>query len=217
LGERTAAQLLERGLVTDYADLYHLTEADLLTLEGFAELSARNLIASIANSRSRPLSRLLFALGIRHVGTHAAQILARHYETLQALVQAGAANYATVHGIGGTTADALAAFLSEPHNLRLLDRLQQAGVNTTEPVEHADVQSLKGKTFVITGTHPTPRKELAAFIEKRGGRVTGSVTRSTDYVLLGDDPGSKADRARELGVATISEEQLRQLAAQQLN
>ncbi len=214
MGERTAYQLFERRMLSDYADLYHLTEADLLQLEGFAELSARNLLAKIAESKTRPLSRLLFALGIRHIGAHAAQILARHYGTLKALVQADAADYATVHGIGDTTAAALAAFLAEPRNLQLLERLEQAGVNTVEPVDQADVQSLRGKTFVITGTHATPRKELAALIEKHGGRITGSVTRSTDYVLLGDDPGSKADRARELGIATIDEVQLRQLAQQ---
>jgi DNA ligase (NAD+) len=213
LGERTMRQLLERKLVTDYADLYHLTEADLLQLEGFAELSARNLLTAITQSKTRTLSRLLFALGVRHVGTHAAQILARHYGTLQALVQADAADYATVHGIGDTTAAALAAFLGESNNRHLLERLEQAGVNTVEPVEQADVQSLRGKTFVVTGTHATPRKELIAFIEKHGGRVTGSVTRSTDYVLLGEDPGSKADRARELGINTIDEAQLRELAA----
>jgi DNA ligase (NAD+) len=191
LGERTMRQLLERRLVTDYADLYHLTEADLLQLDGFAELSARNLRTAIEQSKSRPLARLLFALGIRHVGAHAAQILARHYGTLKALVQANVEDYATVHGIGDTTAAALAAFLGEPRNLQLLERLQETGVNTVEPVEQADVQSLRGKTFVVTGTHATPRKELISFIEKHGGRVTGSVTRSTDYVLLGETPDPK--------------------------
>jgi DNA ligase (NAD+) len=214
LGERTVAQLLERKLLQDYADLYHLTEPVLLELEGFAELSARNLLARIAESKTRPLSRLLFALGIRHVGTHAAQLLARHYGSLQVLVQANADDYATVHGIGGTTAAALAAFMAEPHNQQLLDRLQEAGVNTTEPVEQSGTQSLRGKTFVITGTHPTPRKELVALIERHGGRITGSVSRTTDYVLLGDDAGSKADRARELGVATINETQLHELVTE---
>src|SRR5262245_20209392 len=213
LGERTVKQLLERGLVTDYADLYHLTSNDLLQLEGFVDLSANHLLAAIADSRNRPLSRLLFALGIRHVGATASQILARHYGTLEALVQAGADDYATVHGIGGTTAVALAAFVQDERNRLLLQRLSKAGVNTTEPVEQADVQSLKGKTFVITGTHTSPRKELQSLIERHGGRVTGSVTRSTDYVLLGEDPGSKADKARELGVTTIDEVQLRALAA----
>jgi DNA ligase (NAD+) len=158
---------------------------------------------------------VLFALGIRHVGSHAAQLLARHYGTLDALVRAGPEDYATVHGIGQTTAAAVGAFLNEPHNRRLLERLAEAGVTLTEPVEQVGVQSvqIKGKAFVITGTHASPRKELATLIEQHGGRVTGSVTRSTDYVVLGDDPGSKADKARELGITTINEEQLRALAA----
>lgn len=213
LGERTVKQLLDRNLVRDYADLYHLNEGDLLTLEGFASISARNLLSAIEQSRSQPLSRLLFALGIRHVGTHAAQILARHYGTMDALVQAGSANYATVHGIGETTASALAAFFGEQHNLDLIEKLQAVGVNVIEPIEQADVQSLRGQSFVITGTHPTPRKELQAFIERHGGRITGSVSRSTNFVVLGDDAGSKADKARELGIKTLTEEELRALAA----
>ena len=212
LGERTMKQLLERGLVKDYADLYHLKHDDLLQLEGFADISASNLLAAIAESRTRPLSRLLFALGIRHVGASAAQIMARHYGNLKALMQADAEEYASVHGIGATTAAALAAFMQEEHNRLLLERLAEAGVNTTEPVEQADVPTLKGKTFVITGTHTAPRKELQTLIERHGGRITGSVTRSTDYVVLGDDPGSKADKARELGVETIDEARLRELA-----
>jgi DNA ligase (NAD+) len=215
LGERTAKQLLASKLVQDYADLFHLTQDDLLRLEGFAELSATNLLLAIKESRNRPLSRVLFALGMRHVGAHAAQVLARHYGTMQALVQASADDYATVHGIGGTTAAAVAAFLHEPHNRALIDRLGEAGVNLTEPVEQADVQSLKGKTFVITGTHASPRKELVTLIESHGGRITGSVTRSTDYLVLGDDPGSKAEKARELGVALIDENALRALAQQE--
>ncbi len=211
LGERTAKLLLEQDLLKDYADLFHLTQADLLKLEGIAELSANNLLARIQDAKSRPLSRLLYALGIRHVGTHAAQILARHYGSLEALVQASADDYATVHGIGSTIAAALAAFVQDPGNQRLLERLRAAGLNTTEPVEQAEQQPLKGKAFVITGTHASPRKELTSLIERHGGRITGSVTRSTDYLVLGDDPGSKADKARELGIAMIDERQLRQL------
>jgi DNA ligase (NAD+) len=205
--------MLERELVTDYADLYHLGREQLLELDGFADISANNLLASINDSRTRPLSRLLFALGIRHVGATAAQILARHYGNLDTLVRAGAADYATVHGLGETTAAALAAFLHDDRNRRLLERLAEAGVNTTEPVEQADVPTLAGQTFVITGTHAPPRKELQGLIERHGGRITGTVTRSTDYVVLGEDPGSKADRARELGISTIDESQLRALAA----
>jgi DNA ligase (NAD+) len=213
LGERTAKQLLEYNLVKDYADLFQLTQSDLLRMEGIAELSANNLLAKISEAKNRPLSRLLYALGIRHVGSHAAQILARHYGSLETLVQGTEDDYATVHGIGRTTAAALAAFLQDPANRRLLDRLREAGVNTTEPVEQAEQQPLKGMTFVITGTHPSPRKELTSLIERHGGRITGSVARSTNYVVCGEDPGSKADKARELGITMLDEQQLRDLIA----
>ena len=213
LGERTAKQLLDYGLIKDYADLFHLTQADLLRMEGIAELSANNLLSKITEAKNRPLSRLLYALGIRHVGSHAAQILARHYGSLETLVQGTEDDYATVHGIGRTTAAALAAFLRDPANRRLLDRLREAGVNATEPVEQAAQQPLKGMTFVITGTHPSPRKELTSLIERHGGRITGSVARSTSYVVCGEDPGSKADKARELGITMLDEQQLRDLIA----
>jgi DNA ligase (NAD+) len=205
LGERTAAQLMETGLVSDYADLYHLTETALLKLEGFAALSARNLVESIAASRSRPLSRVLFALGIRHVGQHAAQVLARAFGSMQALLSASASDFAAVHGIGGTTAQALAAYLGEPRNQALIERLREAGVTLEEAIERAEHSTLSGRTFVVTGTHAMSRKEITALIERHGGRVTGSVSKSTDYLVAGESPGSKLDRARELGVTIVDE------------
>jgi DNA ligase (NAD+) len=212
LGESTAAQLLEHGLVRDYADLYHLTEQQLLQLEGFAGISARNLVAAIAASKERPLSRLLFGLGIRHVGGHVAQIIARRFETLEGLLAADESTFGAVHGIGATTAAALAAYLNESHNRSMLERLRDAGVNTVEIVERATHTSLAGKTFVITGTHAMSRKELTQFIERHGGRISGSVTRSTDYLVAGEDPGSKLERAKELGVTMIDQESLLALA-----
>jgi DNA ligase (NAD+) len=213
LGERTIQLLLELGLVRDFADLYHIGELDLLRLEGFAELSARNLVRAIAESRERPLSRLLFGLGIRHVGTQAAQILARRFGTMDALLEASEASFAAIHGIGATTAGALAAFLAEPRNRKLIERLKAAGVNMTEPVERAEQTSLSGLTFVITGTLPAlSRKEATEFIEHHGGRVTGTVTRSTDYLVAGESPGSKLDRARELGITVLDEAGLFELA-----
>ena len=208
LGERTAQQLLDRGLVRDFADLYALTTADLMQLEGFGDVSSRNLVNAIEASRARPLSRLLFALGVRHVGEHAAQLLARQFGNLDALLAASAEDFASVHGIGQTTAAALAAFLAEPRNRELLERLQAADVNREEPVERAEQSTLQGLTFVITGTHALSRKELTALIERHGGRVTGSVSRTTDYLVAGENPGSKLDRARELGVKTINEREL---------
>jgi DNA ligase (NAD+) len=211
LGERTAAQLLEQRLVSDCADLYHVTEAELLELEGFGTLSARNLLQSIAAARDRPLSRVLYALGIRHVGQHAAQVIAREMRTMERVQSATAAELEALHGIGHTTAAALAAYMSEPRNQALIERLREAGVTMTEPVERAERSTLAGRTFVITGTHGLSRKELTSLIERHGGRVAGSVSKSTSYLVAGENPGSKLDRARELGVQVLDEESLRTL------
>lgn len=217
LGERTVAQLLEADLVRDHADLYGLTEAQLAGLDGFGTVSARNLVQSIATSREQPLSRLLFGLGIRHVGTHAAQVLAREFGTMAALMDAEVASLAAVHGIGGTTAEAVGAFMADPHNRALVERLAAAGLNMDEPVERAEHSTLAGRTFVVTGTHGMSRKEITSLIERHGGRVTGGVSRSTDYLVAGESPGSKLDRARELGVRIIDEQELLALAASEVN
>ena len=211
LGERTIHQLLETGLVHDFADLFQLTVDDLQKLEGFAELSAQNLVESLAAARAQPLSRLLFALGVRHVGTTAAQLLARQFRTMAGLMQASTAELEAVHGIGGTTASALHTFLAEPRNRQLIQRLEAAGLNMEEPVERADYLPLEGKSFVITGTHPSSRSELTTLVEHHGGRVSGSVSRKTDYVVAGENPGSKLDKAQELGITIIGEEELRDL------
>jgi len=213
LGERTIEQLLRKGLVRDVADLYLLRAEQLLTLDGFAEVSARNLIGAIDASRGRPLSALLYALGIRHVGTHAAQILARRFGTMEALMGATEAELAAIHGIGQTTAAALVAYFSEPKNRDLIRRLREAGVNMVEPVERPESRVLEGKTFVITGTHSVSRKELTDLIERHGGRVAGSVSKSTDYLVAGENPGSKLERARALGIEVIDEAALRALIA----
>jgi DNA ligase (NAD+) len=213
LGERTVQQLLEKGVVRDFADLYGLSEADLLGLEGFGEVSARNLLRSIDASRAQPLSRLLFALGIRHVGSHAAQVIARTYGSMDALMEASEDDIAGIHSIGATTAAALSAYLRDPRNRRLIARLRDAGLDFSEPFRRAATQPFTGLTFVITGTLPTlSRSEAKAFIEERGGRVAGSVSGKTDYILVGTDAGSKADRARELGVPQLDESQLRELS-----
>jgi DNA ligase (NAD+) len=214
LGERTVQLLLDAGLVQDVADLYHLGEAELLGLEGFAEISARNLVEAIGASRDLPLSRLLFALGIRHVGVTAAQLLARRFGSMEALIEASADDYAAVHGIGETTAAALAAYLGEPRNRVLLERLAAADLTLAEPVEQEEERPFTGLTFVVTGTLPTlSRKEATEFIERRGGRVTGSVSRATHYLVAGESPGSKLERARELNVTVLDETELLSLAA----
>ncbi|HSJ32530.1 MAG TPA: NAD-dependent DNA ligase LigA, partial [Longimicrobiales bacterium] len=217
LGERTVAQLLEQGLVSDHADLYGLTAEQLTGLEGFGAVSARNLVQAIGASKERPLSRLLFGLGIRHVGVHAAQVLAREFRTMDALMDAEEEALAAVHGIGATTAEAFRAFMSEPRNRALIERLADAGLQMEEPVERAEHSTLAGHTFVVTGTHGMSRKEITSLIERHGGRVTGGVSRSTDFLVAGESPGSKLDRARELGVRVIDEQELLALAASGVN
>ncbi|HEY0673014.1 MAG TPA: helix-hairpin-helix domain-containing protein, partial [Longimicrobiales bacterium] len=213
LGERTIAQLLDREMVVDVADLYKLTRADLLELEGFADISAQNLINSIEASKEQPLSRVLIALGIRHVGAHAAQVLARHYRTMRAMLNASADEFAAIHGIGRTTAEALATFLSEQRNRQVIDRLAAAGVNMQEEVQQLDDARFAGLSFVITGTLPTmSRKEATEFVESRGGRISSSVSKSTDFVVVGDDPGSKFEKAKQLGVRVLDEDGLRKLS-----
>jgi DNA ligase (NAD+) len=189
-----------------------LQQGDLLTLDGFAELSAQNLLNSITASKQRPLANVLIALGIRHVGAHAAQVLARHYRSMDKLMQGSASEYAAIHGIGGTTADAVAAFMQEPRNRQVIERLAAAGVNMEEQVEEPVDAVFAGRSFVITGTLPTmSRKEATQFVESRGGRVSSSVSKSTDFVVVGDDPGSKFDKAKQLGVRILDEAGLRQL------
>jgi DNA ligase (NAD+) len=209
LGERTAQQLLEEGLVRDVGDLYALTVEQFLALEGFQRKSADNLVASIEASKSRGLARVLFGLGVRHVGQTAAELLARSFGTMDRLLDATAEEFAAVHGIGDTTAEALAGFLAEPRNRETIAKLRAAGVGLSEPQVVPTEGAFTGRNFVVTGTLPTlSRKEAIALIEGAGGRVTGSVTGKTDFVVVGDDAGSKLAKARELGTRELTENQL---------
>lgn len=213
LGEQTVRQLLDEGLVQDVADIYSLEEERLRELEGFGSVSARNLVEAIEASKEQPLSRLLFALGIRHVGATAAQLLAGHFGTMDELLEADTESFAAVHGIGQTTAEALSSYFAEPKNRAVIERLREAGLTFEEPIEREEERPFSGLTFVVTGTLPEmSRKEATAFIERRGGRVTGSVSRATDYLVAGENPGSKLERANELGVPVLGEADLRALA-----
>lgn len=215
LGERTAQQLLDAGLVRTFGDLYRLDAEQLLELEGFGRVSADNLVASIEASKEKPLSRVLFGLGIRHVGLHAAELLARELRTMDALRVADRERLAAVHGIGETTADAVVSFFGEERNRALVDDLAALGLRMDEPVARAERETLAGLTFVITGTLPTlGRKQAAELIERHGGRVTGSVSRNTDYLVAGEEAGSKLAKATELGIEVLDEAQLLRLADQ---
>ena len=190
-----------------------MTLNDLLKLPGFQKKSAENLLAGIEASKQQGLARALFGLGIRHVGEVAAQTLARHFGSIDRLMDASVEEIEAVHTIGGVMAEALHAWFAEPRNRQVVEKLREAGVKLTEERAEPAVGPFTGKAFVITGTHPTmSRTELTDFIESRGGRITGSVTKKTDYLVVGEDAGSKLAKARELGVAELTEAQLLALA-----
>jgi DNA ligase (NAD+) len=203
-------QLLDAGLVHDAADLYTLTVEQVVQLERFADKSAENLVAAIAASKAQPLSRLLFALGIRHVGGQAAQLLARRFGTLDALAAAREDEIGEVRGIGPVIARSVRGFFDDPTSQALVARLRASGLCLEEPEAQQASGTLTGAVVVITGTLPTlSRQEATALVERAGGRVTGSVSRKTTFVVAGAEAGSKLDKAQELGVAVIDEDELR--------
>jgi DNA ligase (NAD+) len=209
LGYERVRQLLDAGLIRDVADLYDLTAAQLVELDRFADQSAQQLVAAIAASKERPLSSLLFGLGIRHVGKTVAQLLARRFGTMAALRAATQEQINDVPGVGGAIAEAVAAFFAEPRNQRLIDRLERAGLTFAEPRAASADGALLGKTYVLTGTLPTlARAQAAELIEAAGGRVAGSVSKKTDAVVAGADAGGKLEKARALGVEIIDEDEL---------
>src|SRR5688500_473080 len=209
LGDSRVAQLVEAGLVTDVADLYDITTKQLMQLEGFAEKSAEQLVASIAASRQQPLSRLLFGLGIRHVGSTAAELLAREFHDMDALRSAAEERVAAVHGIGDVMAKSVIDYFGDRSSVRLVERLRVRQLTFQEPQAVASDGVLRGQTVVITGTLPTlSRQQAAQLIEQSGGRVADSVSKKTTFVLAGDSPGSKLEKARSLGVEVIDENEL---------
>jgi len=208
-GAQTAALLFERGLIHDVADIYALKRDDLLALEGFKDKKVDNLLAGVAASREQPPERLLTALGIRFVGSVVAALLLDALGSIDAIAAAGAERLDQIEGVGPQTALSVAAWFESEHNRALIEKLRAAGLRlAAEPEEEAPETSrlLAGLTFVITGTLPTlTRDEAAAFIEANGGKVTGSVSRKTDYLVAGEAAGSKLDKARELSVPIIDE------------
>ena len=209
LGYERVRQLLDAGLIRDVADLYGLREEQLVKLEGFAEKSAAQLVKAIATSREQPLSRLLFALGVRHVGDGAAELLARRFGTMDALVSASEEVIGEVRGVGPAIAAAVAGFFHEERNRSLIERLKRAGVRMDEPVKVTAGGVFDGQTFVLTGTFPKlSRAEATRLIEQAGGAVTGSVSKKTTAIVAGEEPGSKLEKARQLGIPVWDETEL---------
>ncbi|HUK22792.1 MAG TPA: NAD-dependent DNA ligase LigA [Gemmatimonadales bacterium] len=209
LGYERVRSFLEAKLIENVADLYEINPMQLLAREGFAEKSAQQLVDAIAASKDRPLSTLIFALGIRHVGAQGARLLARHFGSMKSLSKASADDINAIRGVGPAIAEAVAGFFAEPRNRKLVDRLAKLGLNMTEAVMVQSGGPLAGQTFVITGTLPSLSRTAATeLIEQAGGRVTDSVSKKTTAVVAGGDPGSKLAKAKAIGVAVIDEKEL---------
>ena len=229
LGESLVAQLIENGLVRDYSDVYKLTTPQLATLTSssqrgdgklierrFGEKNAAKVVEQIERSRDNPLWRLIYGLGIRHIGERGAQVLARAFGSMAAIATASLEQLQSTGDVGPVLAESVRSWFDEPRNRELIDRLRQAGVRTEVPEEErqavAGPKPLAGRTYVITGTLESMSREQATeALERLGAKVAGSVSRKTAGVIVGADAGSKADKARELGIPTLDEEQLKTL------
>ena len=208
LGEKLVDQLVDRGLVRDVADLFRLTEADLVPLERMADKSARNLIQALDRARRAELGRFLNALGIRHVGEATARALALHFGSLEAVLDAPEEALLQVPDVGPEVARSIRSFFDEPRNREAIRRMLEAGLELRAPGRQVEARPLEGKTLVFTGTlERMPREEAKARAAALGARVASSVSAKTSFVVIGADPGSKAEKARRLGVPTLTEGQ----------
>src|SRR5881398_257354 len=209
LGYERVRALLDAKLIKDVADLYELTPAQLLALEGFAEKSAQQLVVAIQASKKQPLSTLLNALGLRHVGAQVAKLLARHFGTMKALRNASVEEISNIRGVGTAIAEAVAGFFDETKNRKLLDRLDKLGLTFTEPTAAERKGPLAGQTYVVTGTLPSlSRAKAGELIEAAGGHVADSVSKKTTALVVGADAGSKLERAKALAIPIIDEAEL---------
>lgn len=213
MGEALVNQLTERGLVKDVVDIYKLTKKDLLSLERFADKSAQNILDEIENSKKLPLERVIYGLGMRFVGERTAQFLAEHFGSMEALERASQEELQDVNEVGPRIAESIVEFFNLPANRRLVERLRAAGLTLSGQKKERGTK-LAGKTFVLTGTLAKyTRDQAKKMIEDAGGKVTGSVSKQTDYVVAGTDAGSKLDKANQLGVKVIDEREMEKLAS----
>src|SRR5208337_3514406 len=212
LGDALVDQLVDKGLVHDVADLYNLTHQQLADLERMGEKSAQNLLDEIERSKQAELARAIFALGIRFVGERTGQLLANHFGSLDKLARATAEELVEAEEVGPRVAEAIREFFQEKRNREVIEKLRKAGLQFEQKQTRKTEGKLTGKQFVLTGTLPTySRDQAKQLIEESGGRVVGSVSRKTDYVVVGADSGSKLEKARALGITILDEEGLRSL------
>ncbi|MDP4118060.1 MAG: NAD-dependent DNA ligase LigA [Bacillota bacterium] len=212
LGEAVAAGLVEKNLIRDVSDIYTLTENEVMELDKFAEKSAENLISAIEKSKNAGLGRLLFALGIPLIGSKGAKLIAEHFGTIEAVMRAAAPEISFIDDIGDKMAESIVSYFENEANRALVSRLEQYGVNMVQEKRNTADLRFAGRTFVLTGTlSGYTRDEAKEIIEKFGGKAAGSVSKKTDFVLAGDEAGSKLDKAIELGVKVISEEEFKEM------
>ncbi len=206
LGEKTVAQLVERGLVHNVADLYQLTKEGLLELDGFADKSAENLLGAIDQSKSVSLDRFIYSLGIPNVGQHVARVLATRYGSLDGVMEASAEELVGVHEVGEEVASSVVSYFEDSRNRNVIEKMLLAGVRPSWEQVQTE-RNLEGKKVVFTGglTH-LGRDEAKRLVEQRGGRITSSVSKNTDLVVVGENPGSKAETAKKLGVEVVDED-----------
>lgn len=211
LGDAVLEKLVSNGMLTKASDIYTLKKEDFMTLEGFKDKSSQNLVDAIEKSKSNDLAKLIFALGIRHVGQKAGKILADHFETMENLMNADVEKIASIEGFGGIMAQSVADFFSFKQSEKEIEALAALGVNMVSLKEKID-NRFEGKTFVLTGTLPTySRNEASEIIEKFGGKTASSVSKKTSYVLAGEEAGSKLVKAQSLGVTIISEDEFNEM------
>jgi DNA ligase (NAD+) len=212
LGDKIVDQLVDKGLVKDVADLYALKEDDVAALDRMAEKSAQNLLEEIEGSKKNSLARLIYALGIFSVGERTGQLLAEHFSSLEELAAAKGEQLEAVHEVGPKVAASIVEFFSEPANRQLIKRLHKAGVHPTAEKREGKSAKFSGKSFVFTGGLANrSREEAGELVQQHGGKVSGSVSKKTDYVVVGTDPGSKYDKAKELGVTILTESEFEKL------
>jgi len=211
LGEKLVSQLLDTKTIDDPADLYYLTQEKLTKLERMADKSATNLLKALEQSKNPPLEKLIFALGIRHVGEHIARILTREFKNLDNLRNTTEEKLQTINGIGPEITESIAAFFKETSNQKVIEKLREAGVKPREPISKESAVP-SGKSFVFTGTLKSlTRNEAKEIVESLGCDVSSSITKKTDYVVAGDSPGSKYDKAKDLGIPILDEEEFLKL------
>jgi DNA ligase (NAD+) len=204
---------VDNGLIADYADLYYLKKEDLVELERMGEKSSQNLIDAIEKSKDNSLAQLIYGIGIRFVGSKAARLLSENFRSLEALKTATQEQLSEIHEIGDVMAESVVNFFRDENNLRVLKKLEEAGVRTEarEPEDQGE-KILADKTFVVTGTLANySRREIKELIQSLGGRVTGSISKKTDYLIVGENPGSKYDKAQKLGIVILNESEFEKL------